>query len=78
MTAIEILVILAVVIFFVAFFLYYRHLKKNGKDLDGCDCSTKGKEMQIYYQAAKKKQRKNALKFKRDLEKMDKQASKKQ
>ncbi len=72
-TAIFVLILIAFII--CVFYLIY--LKVNHRSLDEDDCVlSKKKGMQIRLKEMKKKERKQALKKKRELEKLDRKQSK--
>lgn len=73
---VSIFVLSIVLIAFVAVFVYLLKLKKEHRSLDEDDCiAGKRKILLLQIKAMKKKERKEALKKKRELEKLDRKSS---
>ena len=70
-----VIIVLALAAAFIVDVIYIIHQKRQGRNTDSCTSCYKGKAMLADYQAKKKRQRKAALKFKRELERADRKAS---
>lgn len=68
-------IVALVAIGFVLDIIYIFRRRKKEKESGECDSCYKGQAMLSEYKARKKKEKKNALKFKRELEKADKRGS---